>query len=240
MKRALLLIILFGTILAVVTPGERLTIAELSSLLVEGGVQVEGYELEGWSVLRSPGTPATVWEKTGLEETLGITGGQKETFPTSWGECFQVTYSEGGVAVRATVQKITETAGQGLCYILVRCTLPEGDSDSLAWERKMRKTFSSLGEERRISMTVKGKIPAPLDEEARLAWGRAIFRYLHSPVAGILRESNYLSLTGYSSLLPDAVNIAGEKTNLNLALVNVENAKETHVYLGTPLISCEY
>lgn len=239
-KRALLLIILAGTILAVVGPGKRLTLAELSSLLAEGGVQVEGYELEGWSVLESSGELTAVWEKTGLEEALGIADARIETVPTSWGDRLQVTSSKDGVAVRAAVQRIAGTGGRDLCCILVRCTLPGETPGIPDWERKMKRAFSSLGEEGGISMTVRGKIPVPLDDEAQLAWGRAVFRELRSPVTGILREGNYLSLTGYSSLLPDAVKVSGEKININLALVGSENERETRVYLGTPLISCEY
>jgi hypothetical protein len=40
---------------------EPLVIDKMSMLMTAGGVQVEGYYLEGWALLRESGEPAEVW-----------------------------------------------------------------------------------------------------------------------------------------------------------------------------------
>lgn len=245
MKRVLALIIVLGVALALLLSAGKgnqatLTPVDLSSVLASGGVQVEGYELEGWAISKDPGAPSTVWKQTGLEKALGLAGGERENLTTRWGDCFQLRHNCQGTAVQVVVQQLTAAGRQEGCYLLISCTFAGESREILSWEKKIRKALASLGGEHRVYITVRGKICDNLDETVQLAWAQAICQELKAPVVSTLRAENYLSLTGYSPLLPDAVRIAGKKTNLNLAVVGAGRAQETRVYLGTPLISCEY
>lgn len=245
MKRVLALVIVLGIVLTLFLSAgkdrqETLTPVELSSLLTSGGVQVEGYELEGWAVARDSMAPSAVWKKTGLEKSLGLAGGKRENLATRWGDCFRISGVSQGTTVRVVVQQVAAGGGQEGCYLLIKCTFAGENREILSWEKQIRRALASLGGEYRVYITVKGKICDTLDETAQLAWAQAICQELKAPVVSTLRSENYLSLTGYSPLLPDVVQIAGKKTNLNLAIVDSEKAQETHIYLGTPLISCEY
>lgn len=243
MKRVLILLLLAGTLLTLVFTGitcedEPLAFDTISALMTSGGVQVEGYHLEGWAVIRDPGEPASIWRERKLGEKLGLQNTEKRTIPTSRGDCFQVVYTDRDLDLRASILKNEGMGKEDLCYILIKCILPAGSQDGLAWEKKIRDTLSSLGKDHGIYLTVQGKLGVQLDEDAQLAWGQAIFRSLGAAVTDTLRTSEYLSLTGYAAALPDAALAGGKEINLNLSLVPRD--QETRVYLGTPVISCEY
>jgi len=55
-----------------------------------------------------------------------------------------------------------------------------------------------------------------------------------------LETEKYLSLTGFTPFLPDFLWDGRSKVNLNVAVVCSPGSGETLVYLGYPLISCEY
>jgi hypothetical protein len=110
--------------------------------------------------------------------------------------------------------------------------------ESLSQEKKIRESLASLGKNHGIYLAVKGKIAADLDEEAQLAWGKAVFRGFGARITDTLRTDKYTSITGYSPVLPDVAVVGGGKINLNLSMVRKEQG--IHVLLGTPLITCEY
>ena len=242
MKRMLIPLLIVGILLTLVFTGktyqgEPAAFDTLSALMTSGMVEVEGYHLEGWAVVRDTGEPATIWGKRKLGEKLGLENAEKRTVHTPRGDCFQVVHTSHGLNVQASVQKI-EGAGKQDCYILIKCTFPADLQNSLAWEKKIRGTLFALGKEHGVYLTVRGKINLPMDEGAQLAFGQSIFRGLGADVFGTMRTSRYLSLTGYTPLLPDAALAGGKNINLNLSMVCKEH--ETQILLGTPLISCEY
>ncbi|HHV34211.1 MAG TPA: hypothetical protein GXX59_01325 [Syntrophomonadaceae bacterium] len=243
MKRMLIPLLIVGILLALVFTGktyqgEPAVFDTLSALMTSGMVEVEGYHLEGWAVVRdTAGEPASIWGKRKLGEKLGLENAEKRIVRTPRGDCFQVVHTNHGLNVQASVQKI-EGAERQDCYILIKCILPADLQNSIAWEKRIRDTLFTLGREHGIYLTVCGKTNSPMDEGAQLAFGRAVFRGLGADVSGTLRTSKYLSFTGYTPLLPDAALAGGKNINLNLSMVCKEH--ETQILLGSPLISCEY
>lgn len=241
-KKVLFLMLVTGISLALLFTGniigdEHYAFAALSDVMASSGVDVEGFHLEGWAVIRDTGAPSSVWEKRMLGEKLGLEDGEKKTTVTSEGELFQIRHTADGLHLQASVQDINNKENNEV-YIWIECILPPDLQNSLAWEKKIRDTLSSLGRENGVYLTVGGKIDSPMDEGALLGFGKAMFSLLGADVTDTLCADRYVSFTGYAPQLSDAAITGGQKINLNLAAVRKEQA--TQILLGTPLISCEY
>jgi hypothetical protein len=241
-KKSLFLVLVTAISLALLFTGniiedEHYAFDMLSGVMASSGVDVEGFHLEGWAVVRNIGTARSVWEKGMLGEKLGLEDGLKETTVTTEGELFQIRHKADDFHLKASVQDINNEKNNEV-YILIECILSPDLRNSLAWEKKIRDALSSLGRESGIYLTVCGKIAFPMDEGALLGFGKAMFSHLGADVTGTLCTDRYVSFTGYAPQLSDAAIAGGEKINLNLAAVRKE--QETQILLGTPLISCEY
>lgn len=217
---------------------EPLVIDKMSMLMTAGGVQVEGYYLEGWALLRESGEPAEVWEKKKIGEKLGLVDASKRSIPTGWGDRLQVERIDRDCQARVMVQKMKGISEDNPTYISIKYAVAGSTQESLSQEKKIRESLASLGKNHGIYLAVKGKIAADLDEEAQLAWGKAVFRGFGARITDTLRTDKYTSITGYSPVLPDVAVVGGGKINLNLSMVRKEQG--IHVLLGTPLITCEY
>lgn len=243
-KKALFTFFLFSAVLVLFVFGktstkESLVLDKLSLLITAGGVQVEGYYLEGWAFLQDPAQPNEVWEERKIGEKLGLVDVSKRTISTVSGDCLQVECACRDCQARVVLQKIQEESNnEDKIYISIKYNITDSIQESLSREKKIRETLTYLGKDHGLYLAVKGNIAADLDEEAQLAWGEAIFRDFNAKAADILCTDKYISITGYSPVLPDAVTVGGRKTNLNLSMVRKENGIQ--VILGTPLITCEY
>ncbi len=237
-----MLLLFSGTILALLFTGnvnenEHHEFAALSSVMASGGVDVEGFHLEGWAVVRDTGTPSSFWDKNMLGEKLGMEDEEKKTKVTAEGELFQIAQHAKDFHLQASVKEVDNGEKHEL-YILIGCILAPDLENSLAWEKKIRYILSSLGKEHGVYLTVSGKIDSPMDEEALLGFGKAMFHILGANLTNTLCTDGYVSFTGYAPLLSDVAITGREKNNLNLAAVRQE--QETQILLGTPVISCEY
>jgi hypothetical protein len=242
-KKTAIPLFLLGAVLALLIFGgisgkEPLVLDKMSVLMTAGGVQVEGYYLEGWALLRESGEPAEVWEKKKIGEKLGLVDASKRSIPTGWGDRLQIECVDRDCQARVMVQKMKGISEDNLTYISIKYTVAGSTQESLSQEKKIRESLASLGKDHGIYLAVKGKIAADLDEEAQLAWGEAVFRDFGARITDTLRTDKYTSITGYSPVLPDIIAVGGKKTNINLSMVRKDRG--TQVLLGTPLITCEY
>lgn len=55
-----------------------------------------------------------------------------------------------------------------------------------------------------------------------------------------IKEGNLTSVTAYSPLISDKINIGNDVINLNLAIRKNSSTMERYIYLGTPIITGEY
>ncbi|MDH7576654.1 MAG: YwmB family TATA-box binding protein [Bacillota bacterium] len=247
MKKGFFLVIVLGALLAFFLPGEtsgnreKPVLPELVALVERGGGGVDGFDLEGWAVVKRRGEVEKIWKDLDLTGSLELQDGRLSPVQSSQGKaiCYQGRPAEGA-EVRITLQKVGQAGPQDLTYLMLKARIPSGTRTALAWEEKLRETLAAAGSEHGLYLTVKGRIPRKLGREAQLAWGEAVLQELGGSVADSLRTEKYLSLVGYTPVFFDAVRVGKKKVNINVALVSQAGSEETLVYLGTPLISSEY
>lgn len=56
----------------------------------------------------------------------------------------------------------------------------------------------------------------------------------------VFEEGDLLSYTGYSPKLADAIQLAGERVNLNIAMKSSDDLNKAFIWIGTPLIATDY
>jgi hypothetical protein len=84
-KKSLFLVLVTAISLALLFTGniiedEHYAFDMLSGVMASSGVDVEGFHLEGWAVVRNIGTARSVWEKGILRVCLAIS-----VFPVPYG-----------------------------------------------------------------------------------------------------------------------------------------------------------
>ncbi|NPV28733.1 MAG: hypothetical protein HPY58_03585 [Firmicutes bacterium] len=248
-QKGLLFVVILGVLLTFFLPGEgrgsreKPCLPELAALLERKGVEIDGFDLEGWAVARKRGEAEEIWKELNLPGALGISGGSLSPVHTLQGEGMRFRARlAGGADVCITLQKLSKAGPHDLVYVMLKAHVPPGGQGSLLWEKRFRRALASLGlgSEHGLYLTVKGRLPCRLEPGARLVWGEGVLRDLGGSVTGSLETEKYLSLVGYTPFFSDAVRAGRKKVNINVALASPPGSGATFVYLGTPLISSEY
>lgn len=67
-----------------------------------------------------------------------------------------------------------------------------------------------------------------------------MFKYLRANKNDVIKESNYVSITGYTPMIGRYIEINGKKTNVNIALRYNSYEQKTYIWLSSPVINKEY
>jgi hypothetical protein len=186
-------------------------------LMQESGVQIDGIELEGWVSFRQGEDPQEMFRKMmPLQDMLKST------------EVVFLSCQPG------------QGQNQDLATLLVKVKHRGSLERAFLWESGLRELLETAGREHGLSLTVSGRIPGELEAEQQLAWAQSLFGQAGGKVSTSLKTAKYLSLTGFTPFLPDFIWDGKNRVNLNVAVVCSPGSGETLVYLGYPLISCEY
>jgi hypothetical protein len=240
-KKLLLVIILISGVFTLWMPAEARLTTEQSSLptlvnlLMDHQGTVQGIELQGWASLENR-DPAEMARSVALLDGLGLSG--SAVIPLEDGGLL-LQKSDCRSTMRVALKKIKSVNGCDLCYILISCQLPGYDRSGTDWEQKIRRTLASLGGQHGLYINVEGRLPACLARADQRAWARAIYHELGGRITTTVATDRYLSLGGYTPLFHQPAQVGRQQVNLSMALV-CSGSQETHVYLGTPLITIEY
>lgn len=216
-------------------------IGQLVTILEESGARVKGIEIEGWGVMRAAGDPPSLWSRLGWGKQLGLEGSRSSMVETGWGECLNIRKDfRDGAKILISIQKVEKIVPGELCYIVIRCDLPGSAERGKYWENRVGGFLRSFFKERGLYFTVRGEFDRRLNPEEQLAWGREVYRYLQGRQAETVKNGRYISLLGYTPLLPVLDPPGDFRYNLNLALVNSRSWEKTQIYLGCPVITSEY
>lgn len=200
------------------------------------------YDLEAWATLQGSAEPGQIMGR--LQGQLGLGSSPATTGYTTWGQAWQVSATApDGAVVQLVIQNDDRQPALHRSYSMIRCKLAAaGQSDQAcrAWEQRLWGAMEAVGIEHHLYLTVRGAIPRRLSLQAEQALGKSLCQELGGHVTGNHLTEQYLSLTGYSPLLPEAATTGSSRVNINIALVGRSEANETQVYLGTPVITTEY
>lgn len=239
MKRTGLAVIagLLLVLLTVWCSGPACAVPGLLRCLAAEGVTLSGIELEGWAVF--PGaSPQQVFRRLCQQKALDLS--EARPLPVGKGEVlkFGLSYPDGA-KLTVLLSPSAERPDRDATGLLIRCCLT-GSAGATGWECRLRRCLRQLGGEHGCYVTLIGDLPERLGPAEELDWGKRAYLRLGGLVTDSRRTAGYLSLCGYSPLLPEAVALNRRPCNLNLALVASPESRITHVYLGTPIITSEY
>lgn len=212
--------------------GKRPMLSCLALLLQESGAQVTGYEIEGWAYLR---------QKEDLLQVLKNADFQVKATQFNWNaagtacSCRWLLPDGSKISLGANLQTKKDSAN-----LFIKVNIP-GNSRNLSFQEDLiEDMLQGIARDWGLSQTVTAKIPTRLSEEQQLYWAQELIRFTGGSISSSLKTDKYLSITGYSPAFTGGVWDGKHKINLQLAIVSPSYRNETLVYLGSPLITCEY
>lgn len=129
----------------------------------------------------------------------------------------------------------------GETYLIVDAVLK---SDSAAREgkayEKVEEILSQYEGSPSIGTTYTATISGKLKEEEMEQTAKMLFSGLNADITECNRDTGWISLTGYSSLIGGGLESVNGRFNLNIALRCHSHEDKTYICLGTPVISIPY
>lgn len=212
----------------------------------ESSAQLETIHLEGWSSLNKKfcnvQTVRQIAQKTanevGLKEIFDFSVIEEKNFhAVSW---------EGMVdpntCLYFSVQSMAGTVYGDETYLLIGL---EGNAkhnykQMMYWHRQIRSVFKSWQAEPRISYCLIGTIKGKLSSTEKREEATKILAALEAERIEGVDEGDYLSISAYSSKIPDYLEVGEKKVNVNVALRYHSTDDKTYLHLGSPLLGGEY
>lgn len=220
----------------------------LAHALEVTGAQGDSVRLEAWGILNSSFLDLEELVKKVKEaaQDLGLKGElpwKRENQPgfraVSWEEEI-----EPGTLLYLAVQSLKDLTGKGETYLLLSWEGSIGEKGVAVriqeWQEQALKVFEHSQVEPRFTYMITGRIPGYLSLEERKEKVKAVLFALKATKIEGIEEEELVSITAYSPLLPQKVEVAGQKANLNIALRFHTSDSTTYLYLGSPLLAGEY
>lgn len=255
MKKVLLLLSLIFAIVAIVfqdEPTAQTLGAELEGsnrLLAayrQTGAKFEDYTITGWVQLPQSSSEQSFLKNTAWKaaEKLGAESGELvETFREDKG--FQGLRLAGrlspGTSVEIFVQTMNyENMSKAETYLLITF-YSKTEPEKLIYIRNLiNEAFNTSGRAAKIATIIKGNLPGKLTIKARENLHGKVFTFLGAKKSEGISNGDLVSWSGYSSQLPDRLELANKAININVASRYNSTTDSTMLYMGTPIISVEY
>lgn len=134
---------------------------------------------------------------------------------------------------------IPGTKGDGATYLAVLIVTQDRDYAQKTY-RTLVEILQEIGLKEPLGLTFSGEIPNLISPEAKADRIASLASSVNgSYIEGAAQES-YSSMCYFSSLGKDALDIQGQKINLNIALCDDIKAGKTYLHVGVPLIYQDY
>lgn len=134
-----------------------------------------------------------------------------------------------------------EKSGKCETYVIMDAVL---NSDSIVCESKayemVEVVLSQFEDPYSIGTTYTATIPEKLKEAEMEQTGRRVFAGLNADITEFSRDTDWISLTGYSNQIGGGLESVHGRFNLNVALRYHSHENKTYICLGTPVISIPY
>lgn len=108
------------------------------------------------------------------------------------------------------------------------------------WEEKIRTFITVNNGSPRISTCLVGWIDGRLEDGQYHIRLNNAFSAIHASVQDTVSDSRYLSMSGYSPLLAEKLEINGKEMNVNMAVRYSLTDNRTYILIGSPVITQEY
>lgn len=220
----------------------------LKKALEAAGARSESARLESWGRVnaifvdleRVSGIAAEAAQILGLNSRLTWEKEQSANFRT----CFWEGEVEPGTFLYLSVQSLKGPKEEGETYLLVswESQTKEGDVTYLLsrWEQQAAKVFRQFQADHRLTYILTAQIPGYLSQEEQRRRAESILAALEATKVEGIEDEEMISLSAYTPLLPQHLEVIGRRVNLNVALRYHGTDNITYLHLGSPLLGGEY
>lgn len=220
----------------------------LQRALEASGARSESARLESWGRVTGAFVDLEQASEIAAEAAhiLALNSGlawKKEQSP-NFRTCFWEGEVEPGTFLYLSVQSLKGPGAEGETYLLVNweSQTKEGEVAYLLsrWEQQAAKVFSKFQVDHRLTYTITAQIPGYLSPEERRRRAESILAALEATRLEGIEDGEMLSLSAYTPLLPQHLEITGRRVNLNVGLRYHGTDNITYLHLGSPLLGGEY
>ncbi len=145
-----------------------------------------------------------------------------------------VKIKEQNAVIDAAVQQIDKKT-----YIIINI---EGvyNEKCLEWELKLKKYYSFFNAKPEIANNIVGKLAEKMTAQEQKRLIENIFSMTGSSIIEGITTDNVVSYSGWCPDLKQELIVKNNKININVAVHNHELEDIAYVYIGTPVLTCEY
>lgn len=197
------------------------TLILLNKALSKSGINWEGFTVTGWAEL--PKRNYNDQEVNELKRQLNSS--------------LKVVQPKTEVSIQVRQVEVQSDLGCKQGYVTVSLT---GSKELQGKRALLEKAFGTLDLEPQVLTVVRGTVAGRLSQEGQVALLQRIFGGLAAYQTEGMDSEELVSITGFTPLLPDELDLATGKVNVNAAARYSSSRGKTLIYLGTPLISTEY
>jgi len=226
--------------------GDDMVPGLLLAAINASGARLDSAFLEAWACLKPSFVEGEAVQELarqvaaalGVDTTTGLINLDDENFHA----VFWDGEMEPGVGLYFSVQSLLGTGEAGETYLLVNLegSPQNGEAQILSWREKIRTAFLPWQVQPHLTYSLIGVIPGQLTPGERKQRAHAVLAALQAEEVEGVEDTEFLSISAYSSRLPGSLSVAGRPVNANVALRYHDTDGNTYIHLGSPLLGGEY
>jgi len=147
--------------------------------------------------------------------------------------------TKDGVKISAMASIVGDKSGSGDKYITVDASGAE-DGKAILLRDKIENVFKSHGLEVVVNSCITGTYEGNIQDSQLENICKKIFDDSDAKKVDSLRQENIISVSAFSPMIKDKLNIDGRNVNLSLAIRYNKLENKTYLWVATPVVNAEY
>lgn len=221
-------------------PATSSEIELLSTALSAAGVQPLGGELHAWA--KSRGESSLLELEAAVEAIVREFGLKRQEYDINSRSSGQYAYAQMEGDLGSGMLRVTATSLGPETTIevdLYQCQV----EDLAAKAYNLKKAFASLGEagkDVKITTCLEGTLNARLKNSDKLNLVYVVFNSINATYRGAVEAKGISQWSGWTPLIPDAVDAGGKQVNFGLSLRWDADASKHILRVATPVLPSSY
>ncbi|MEW6624175.1 MAG: YwmB family TATA-box binding protein [Bacillota bacterium] len=141
----------------------------------------------------------------------------------------------------ASINAASSTASDYLGETYLALSLENlGFAEYQGQRAKLMEVFRNFNADPAVSETLVSYMPGRLEVHDQELFVNTLFGKINGIIVEGVTDDKFVSYCGYTSAINNSIEVMGQKINLNIASRYHSIDDRTYVYMGTPLIHCQY
>ena len=175
-----------------------------------------------------------------IYKSLGITNYTKNsTSADSLIKTDLIATTNDGVKISAMASIVGNKSGEGDKYITIDAIGAE-DGTALLLRDKIENVFKAHGLKAVVNSCITGTYDGNLQDTQLENICRKILNDSDAKKVDSLRQENVISVSAFSPMIKDKLNVDGKSVNLSLSIRYNKQENKTYLWVATPIVNTEY